>query len=387
MLKPEWTGLPSKASRGPRRQRAAALAVIRRFGYLQLDTVSVAGARSHTLVLLSRLDGFDAALGEQLMQPGQPLFEYWGHEASWIPIEHYPLFQFRRQGLRRSQYWKHWMNGQRAFARDIVRRVRDEGPIRSTDLDGKGEGGWWGHKPAKRVVVALWWSGDLAIRERTHFQRTFDLPERVIPDSIRNMHVDRAASVRELVRLALDGHGWASVGTLASTWRLRNMRPALDRALAELQASGGATPCTLVADDGRTVRGWILPADLELAARLRRVRPRPDRSVLLSPFDPVLWDRGRVAQLFGFDQLLEIFKPQPERVYGYFCLPVLAGDRLIARVDLKAERARHEVRVLSCRFESTRTRRAETSGERASVGHALQRHAAAVRATLRGWRT
>jgi uncharacterized protein YcaQ len=386
LLKPEWTGLPSRGGRGARRQRATAHTIIQRFGYLQLDTVSVAGARSHGLVLLSRLEGFDAALGERLLQPGEPLFEYWGHEASWMPIEMYPLFQFRREGLRRSRYWKHWMHGQRAFARDILQRVRDEGPIRSADLDGRGEGGWWGHKPAKRVVVALWWSGDLAIRERSNFQRTFDLPERVIPDSIRSMQVGRADAVRALIHRALNGHGWATVGTLASTWRFRNMRHEIDRALADLQEAGIATPCALEAGGGRTMRGWIQAADLELAERLRRVRPDPSRAVLLSPFDPVLWDRGRVAHLFGFDQLLEIFKPVEQRRYGYFCLPVLAADRLIARVDLKADRSRGEVHVLSCRFESTGSKRAGSRPERAAVHRALLRHHTALNAKLRGWR-
>ena len=386
LLNPRWTQLPGTAGRGRHRQRAAAHAVIRRFGYLQLDTVSIAGARSHALVLLSRLDGFDAALAEQLLQPGEPLFEYWGHEASWMPLDLYPLFEFRRQGLRRSRHWKHWMQGQSAFARDIVQRVRDTGPIRSADLDGKGEGGWWGHKPAKRVVVALWWSGDLAIRERASFQRTFDLPERVIPHALRDTHVERHDAVRHLLRLALDGHGWASVGTLAATWRLRNMRPTLDRALAQLEADGFATRCALRTDSGRAVQGWIPTVDLELAARLQRLRPDPSRGVLLSPFDPILWDRGRVTQLFDFDQLLEIFKPQNERRYGYFCLPVLAGERLIARVDLKAERARAAIRVLTCRFESTASRRAGSHVERAAVTHALKRHASALGMALRGWR-
>lgn len=386
LLKPRWTQLPAAGGRGVRRQRAAAHAIIGRFGYLQLDTVSIAGARSHALVLLSRLNGFDPQLAEQLLQPGQPLFEYWGHEACWMPMDLYPLFEFRRRGLRRSKYWKHWMTGRTALARDIVQRVRDEGPMRSVDLDGKGEGGWWGHKPAKRVVVALWWSGDLAIRERTNFQRTFDLPERVIPEAQRNATVERHDAVRHLLRLALDGHGWATVGTLASTWRLSNMRPTLHRALDELESEGFATRCALRTDEGRTIQGWIPTRDLELAARLRRVRPDGSRGVLLSPFDPVLWDRARVAQLFGFDQLLEIFKPERERRYGYFCLPVLAGERLVARVDLKAERHKNEVHVLSCRFESTASRRAGTAVERAAVTHALRRHADALGLALRGWR-
>jgi len=382
LLKPAWTQLPRTGGRGAQRQRAAALQVIRRFGYLQLDTVSIAGARSHVLVLLARLPGFAPVLGEQLLQPGQPLFEYWGHEASWIPLEHYPLFQFRREGMRKSSYWRHCMQGQRAFARDILKRVRDDGPIRSVDLDGKGEGGWWGHKPAKRVVVALWSSGDLAIRERNRFQRTFDLPERVIPDDIRKQVVPRSHALRALIRMALGGHGWATIGTLAATWRLRNMRRALERALDELRDAGLAMQCSLKTDDGRLLHGWIQPECLALADRLRRVRPSQSHGVVLSPFDPILWDRGRVAQLFGFDQLLEIFKPAAQRRYGYFCLPILAGDRLVARVDLKADRPRDRLQLLSCRYESTGTGRPGEAVERAATQSALNRHADALGARL-----
>lgn len=378
LLKPEWTGLPRSGGRGERRQRAAAHAIIRRFGYLQLDTVAIAGARSHALVLLSRLDGFDAALAERLLQPDEPLFEYWGHEASWMPLDFHPLFEFRRQGMRRNAYWKRWMHGQTRFARDLVQRIRQQGPLRSADLEGRGDGGWWGHKPAKRVVVALWSSGELAVRERSNFQRTFDVPERVLPRALLETRVPRPEAIRRLVGHALGGHGWATSGTLAATWRLRNMRPEIGRALASLQESGDVMPCVLRGEDGRLQRGWIHACDLELAERLRRVRPDPRRGVLLSPFDPVLWDRGRVQLLFDFEQLLEIFKPVAQRRFGYFCLPVLAGEHLIARVDLKAERAMGRVRVLSCRFESTGTSRAGSASERAALETALVRHGNAL---------
>jgi hypothetical protein len=242
------------------------------------------------------------------------------------------------------------MNGNAGLARDIRKRIRDEGPLRSADLDGSGSGGWWGHKPAKRVAIALWSSGDLAIRERSRFQRTFDLAERVIPEDLRAVRVSRREAFRTLLGLALDGHGWATTGTLAATWRLRNVREDVRRALEDLREEGTVVPCRLHGD-GKPVPGWIRPRDLELAERLRTVRPRGDRGVLLSPFDPVLWDRGRVARLFGFDQVLEIFKPAAARRFGYFCLPVLAGERLVARVDLKADRENGRLHVLSRRFE------------------------------------
>ena len=379
LLKPRWTGLTDTAGRGSMNRRTVAHDIIRRFGYLQLDTVSIAGARSHSLVLLSRLRGLPSEFGEQLLKPGEPLFEYWGHEASWMPIELYPVFAFRRRGMGQGSWWKRMMEGNRTLARQLVKRIKEEGPLKSADLEGKDGGGWWAHKPAKRVAVALWTSGELAISERSNFHRTFDLAERVIPERYRKERVSRRDALRELMRIALEGHGWATTGTLASTWRFRNIRKDLDRALSELQEAGGLTWCTLKTDEGREIKGWISPKDLELAERLRGIRPNKTSGILLSPFDPVLWDRKRVTQLFRFDQILEIFKPAPERKYGYFCLPVLAGESLIARVDLKADRANGRLHVFSRRFESTGTSRPGNPAEQRAYGSALDRFSESVR--------
>jgi uncharacterized protein YcaQ len=143
LLTPETTGLPRRArGRGPT-AFAAAQAVVSRFGYLQLDTVSVAGARSHTIVLLSRLEGLDPGVGERLLFPGAPLFEYWGHEASWIPLELYPAFDFRRREFRSHPWWGDLLGEHPEVARDLLRRIRDTGPLRSAEMEGRGSKGWW----------------------------------------------------------------------------------------------------------------------------------------------------------------------------------------------------------------------------------------------------
>ena len=128
LLKPEWTGLPKRATGRTLRVRQAIHRIIRRFGYLQLDTVSIAGARSHTIVLLSRLDGFNPELAEELLQPNEPLFEYWGHEASWMPIELYPVFEFRRKAFRHHPWWGDLIGQHPRIAEDLCRRIRDEAP-------------------------------------------------------------------------------------------------------------------------------------------------------------------------------------------------------------------------------------------------------------------
>ncbi len=377
LLKPEWTRMPMCVRAGVRGARNAAHRIIDRFGYLQIDTVSVAGARSHVIVLLSRITGFDPETAEQLLQPGEPLFEYWGHEASWMPLTLYPTFAFRRKEFRRHPWWGDVIGRYPKAAEDLRRRIRFEGPIRSIDMDGRGSRGWWDQKIARRIAAALWSAGELAIVERRHFHRIFDLTERVIPDEYRRQSVPKPDAISHLLLLALSGHGWATTGTLAQTWRLRR-RDGVASALKRLMEKGDIIPCHRVDPAGNRKTGWIRPGDLEVAARLKRVRPRKDRGVLLSPFDPLLWDRKRVRDLFAFDQVLEIFKPAGKRIYGYYCLPVLAGDRLVARTDLKAERQTGKLHVLSLRYERRSEPGKPSAEDKEAARSAVQRFADSI---------
>lgn len=378
LLKPELTGFPKRATGRSLQSRKAAHRVIQRFGYLQLDTVSIAGARSHAIVLLSRLAGFDRMLGEELLRPGEPVFEYWGHEASLIPIGLYPAFEFRRKEFRRHPWWGDLIGRHPKIADNLRRRIREEGPLRSIDMEGRGGRGWWDLKIAKRVATALWSSGELAISERRNFQRIYDLTERVVPEHWRQSGLAEAESIEKLLVYALQGHGWAATSTLAQTWRLHNRQKQIRAALNRLVEKGEILPCRLVGHDGKKQPGWIGSTDLELTAKLTYLRPRKDQGVLLSPFDPILWDRRRVRLLFDFDQVLEVFKPASKRIYGYYCLPVLAGDRLIARVDLKADWKTQKLYVLSQRLEAANTGGAAPYEDSAAVRTALARYADAL---------
>ena len=370
LLKPEWTGMPKFArGRGPSARRACH-EIIRRFGYLQLDSIGVAGARTQGLVLMSRLDGLDPSLVEDLLQPGEPLFEGLGHEACWQPLEDWRLFAFRRRELRERPRWGVLVAENRKVADEILGRIRDEGPLRSLDFESERYGTNWQLKTATLVASGLWGTGELAIRERRSFQRVYDLTERVIPDEVRSQSTTIEEALPELILKALDGHGWAARGTIAETWRLKNRGGDIDAALGRLEESGEIVACALLDEGGGRTGGWIRVEDLELAARLDRSRPRRDRGVLLSPFDPVLWDRKRVAALFGYDQILEIYKPVSQRQYGYYCLPVLAGDRLVARVDLKCDRKERRVEILSSRFEDEKP----TPAHHEAIRTAVERH-------------
>ena len=354
LLKPDWTGFPHKAGRGEKQQRLSSHRLIAAFGYLQLDSIPVAGARTHAIVLLSRLRGLQPQLCEKLLQPGEPLFEYWGHEACWMPLLLYPLFAFRRRQFRQYTWWGDVLGENPGLEQKIVERISYTGPTLS--------GGLWGrespianHFPPELVrlgVLSLWLSGRLAIRQRESFRRTFDLVENVIPTDLLQADRTLPKALPKLLQLALAGHGWATIGTLASTWRLRKLQSELTAALRQLQEEKKILPCRLVNADGSRQDGWIRPADLELASRLSSIRPRKGQGRLLSPFDPLLWDRPRVQRLFGFHQVIEIYKPASQRRYGYYCLPVLAGDRLVARVDLKAYRNRGTLKVLSRQLEA-----------------------------------
>jgi uncharacterized protein YcaQ len=377
LLKPRFTGLPDRAAGRGRRARDRCHTIIDRFGYLQLDSVSVAGARTHAIVLASRLENFDARLGEELLTPGEPLFEYWGHEACWLPMDLYPIFAFRRQEYRVHPWWGDLLGEHPRIVAEIMRRVEEEGAFRSVDLEGRGGPGWWDLKLSKRIAEALWSAGELAIASRRHFHRTFDLSERVIPEDLLHQSPSAEEAFDVLLLKALEGHGWASTGTLAATWRLTNCREAIAESLGRLVEAGRVVPCAV---DGahRHLTGWVRPEDLEAAAVLDKARLQRDRGVLLSPFDPVLWDRERVRLLYDFDQVLEIYKPAEIRRYGYYCLPVLAGDRLIARVDLKADRKAGCLNVLACHHEHGSRKNGPAPRERRAVGRALARFASSV---------
>jgi len=321
----------------PRRKKAVkadVLAAIRRMGVLQIDTIHVVN-RSPYLVLWSRLGDYPQAWLEQLLAEGA-LFEYWAHEACFVPIEDYGLLRHRMldPGAMGWKYSEKWMVEQRASVDAVLAHVRANGPTRSADFertDGQA-GGWWQWKPEKRSLEVLFTSGALMIAGRRQFQRIYDLAERVLPhwDDSRMPAMD--ATQRTLALQAVKALGLAKASWIADYYRTRP--PRLD-------------PETLVADGlllRARVDGWdepvyVHPELAELAQQAAAGALAPTVTTLLSPFDPVVWDRRRALELFGFDYRLECYTPAEQRRYGYFTLPILRRGALVGRIDAKAHRA------------------------------------------------
>ena len=348
LLAPRRLGLPERAGVRSAQARERCHRIVEHFGYLQIDTVAVSGARTHCIVLASRLPGLDAALAETLLAPGAPLFEYWGHEACWLPLSLYPCFAWRRKQYRVHPWWGDVLREHRRLARSIVKRIECEGALRSLDLEGRSGAG--DLKLSRRVAESLWIVGRLAIRERRSFQRSFDLVERVIPTEVRSRRVSTASAFDTLLLRALAGHGWASTGTVAATWRLVKCRDRIHASLKRLQETGRILPCAL-RTAGRALPGWIRIEDLERLPELERLRPRRDRGVLLSPLRSVAVGPGASAgpvRLRAADRKLQAGEPAPLRVLLPSGARWRAPDRTRgsegAAGGRQAGRARHPLR-------------------------------------------
>jgi uncharacterized protein YcaQ len=333
-------------ARRARATRADVLAAIRRMGVLQIDTISVV-ARSPYLVLWSRLGDYDPAWLGQLLEEGR-LFEYWAHEACFIPIEDYGLYRHRMIDPG-SLGWKagsSWMRGHREQVEHVLEHIRTHGPVRSADFerkDGKG-GGWWQWKPEKRSLEVLFTAGRLMIARRQNFHRVYDLAERVLPGWDDSRMPPMETTRREFVLRAVKALGVAKAAWIPDYHRTRT--PHLD-------------PQQLV-DEGLLLRvrveDWkaplfVHPDHAGLLEQAAAGALTPTLTSLLSPFDPIVWDRKRALELFGFDYRLECYTPAEKRRYGYFTLPILRRGTLIGRIDAKAHRSSHVFELKSVAFE------------------------------------
>jgi len=324
-----------------------------RMATLQIDSVNVF-ARSHYMPLFSRLGAYDTAdLDRLLFARRPPYVEYWAHVAAFIPATDWGLFRFRMDEMR--AWYSARNDGWFSSNRDIVDWVRaelaDRGPLRPAQLEHDAKetrrGPWWDWDVVKRALEHLWVCGEVAIAGRRGFERRYGLAEQVIPADVLAAPVEREDAIRELVRRAAAAYGVATASDLADYWRIRDRR-AIMSAIADLEASGDLQPVAVSGwtSAGRPAKAWV-HADATLPRRI-------DATALLTPFDPVVWFRDRAERLFDFEYRIEIYTPAPQRRFGYYSLPVLVGDDIVGRVDLKADRAASTLRVQSAWWEHGR---------------------------------
>lgn len=310
--------------------------VISSVGLLQLDSVNVL-ERSHYLSVFSRLGSYDRPGLDRYTARSGELFEYWGHAASLLPTEDYPLFGWRMETMRPWPRIKKLEQERPGYIDEVEREVRDRGPLTVSDLDDGGTrtGPWWGYGQGKIALEWLFARGRITARRGAQFIRVYDLTERVIPERIfRAKPLDKEEAYRELLLRGARHHGIGTAADLADYYRLNV--PEAKPILVDLVAEGLLVEVQ--------VDGWRNLAYLHPDA----VRPRRSRgTALLSPFDSLVWARDRTERLFGFHYRIEIYVPRPERVYGYYVLPFLLDGELVGRVDLKAHRDRSVLEVRS----------------------------------------
>ena len=312
--------------------------MVGRTGLLQIDSVNVF-ERAHYLPVFSRLGSYDRLLLDRAAYRHRDLFEYWGHEASLLPVAVQPLLRWRMaRAAALEEGWgrtRQIVRDEPEFVAHVLQRVADEGPVSAGELHvGERPGGpWWDWSVTKVALEHLFWSGRITTASRRGFERVYDLTERVLPASVLAAPTpSRADAQRELVRLAGRSLGVATEKDLRDYFRLRPDEAAA--AVRSLVEEGALVPVD--------VEGWRGPAYLSAGAHVPRwVRA----TALLSPFDPLVWERSRTSRLFGFDYRIEIYVPAERRVHGYYVLPFLQDEALRARVDLKGDRQAGVLRV------------------------------------------
>jgi len=320
---------------------SGALSAIEHLGYVQIDTLSVV-ERAHHHVLWSRVPGYDSAYLNQLISE-QHIFEYWYHAASYLPMRDYRYALPRMTSIRNGEN-RYYTNVDERLMSEILSRVRAEGALRMRDFDSgnKGKGSWWKQRPGRSAIDKLFMQGDLMVCGRNGMEKVYDLAERCLPAGIDLSVPTLSEYASYLFDTTLRAHGvftWKQLLHLKKGKPLRDaMRKVLDERLDAdvVRAMGNADAPTVYVD----------------TKALEQV-PKVDSALkVLSPFDNVLIHRDRLSTLFGFDYRIECYVSAPKRVFGYFCLPILYGDRFVGRIDCKAHRAENRFEVLSLNLEN-----------------------------------
>lgn len=333
--------------RRPKRRatKTDVLSAIRRMGALQIDTIHVV-ARSPYLVLWSRLGSYEPCWLDELLTEGN-LFEYWSHEACFLPIEDYSLYRHRMIDAG-SMGWKYshkWIEEHQSDVDQVLDAIRERGAVRSSDFartDGR-SGGWWEWKPEKRALEMLFTAGELMIARRHNFQRIYDLRERVLPS-----WTDERLPSHEETKRTLALHAVRALGISTARWIGDYFRTNKRETEITTRALADEGALITVHVEGWKETAYFHPDNSDLIEKAAKNRLNAQLTTLLSPFDPLVWDRARARDMFGFDYRIECYTPAAKRRYGYFTLPILRRGALVGRLDAKAYRKekRFEVKTL-----------------------------------------
>ena len=323
------------------------LETIDTLGVLQIDSVNVF-ERAHYMPLFSRLGAYDKAELDNLHGGKNPaLIEYWAHEASFVRTEHYPLFGYRMEKNQRGSRtsYERWADDNREFLEWIKNEIRTRGPLSSADFEHERavrKGSWWGWSDVKRALEYMFMYGEVVSGGRESFSRLYALPEQVLPKRIREKEVDPIAARKQLLIKAAQAHGVGTAVDLADYFRMnasfvKNLLNELvdDKKLIEVQ-----------------VEGWKDKAFAPKGANLT-LSDSAERTTLLSPFDPLVWFRPRSERLWHFHYRIEIYTPEPKRIFGYYTLPLLHNGRIVGRIDLKNDRQSKTLLVQSAWHEES----------------------------------
>ena len=322
------------------------LKVITDLGFVQVDSINTV-ARAHHMILFARRPAYRPRALAKLLEQDRSLFEHWTHDASVIPTEFHPHWRlrFERDAQKLRAQWRAWRrDGFEDQMQAVIDRIRTHGACSSADV-GEGEkrssGGWWDWHPSKTALEYLWRTGTLSVCHRSGFRKQYDLTENVLPGALAHPGHSTADTIDWACNAALDRLGFATSGELAAFWALITPAEAKTWAGTALQA-GQIIEIDVQNHDGTQRRCFARPDVLQQAADA----PAPtSRLRTLSPFDPALRDRKRAERLFGFHYRIEIFVPEAQRKYGYYVFPLLQGDRLVGRIDMKAHRDQDCLRV------------------------------------------
>ena len=321
--------------------------LIERLGFVQIDSIATV-ERAHHMILASRRRSYRPGQLDDLLERRRALFEHWTHDASVIPMSFFPYWRlrFRRDAEKLRARWREWREaGFEQRFEEVLERIRVGGPVMARELGGsrrRDASAWWDWHPSKTALEFLWRTGALAIDRREGFQKVFDLAERVIPASARAVVPDERETLDWACAGALDRLGFASAREIAAFWDTAT----LDEARSWCAAQGAGDLVEVAVEGARSGEVRRLLARPDIYERAERALEPPAGVRVLSPFDPLLRDRKRTEWLFGFRYRIEIYVPEKKREYGYYVFPLLEGDRLVGRIDMRRREGRLSVRAL-----------------------------------------